>query len=80
MRTFVGANNYQFSIFRIIMTTENETLITETPSKKKKSVVREWIEALLLALIAATLIRTFLIEAYPTSSTQVRDPRQRTNV
>lgn len=70
MRTFVGANNYQFSIFRLIMTTENETLITETPSKKKKSVVREWIEALLLALIAATLIRTFLIEAYtiPTSS------------
>lgn len=55
----------------IIMTTENEmAVVAETPKKKKKSVVREWIEALLLALIAATIIRTFLIEAYtiPTSS------------
>jgi signal peptidase I len=31
---------------------------------KKKSVAREWIDAALFAIIAATLIRTFLFEAY----------------
>lgn len=38
--------------------------------KKKKSKAREWLDAALFALIAATLIRTFLIEAYtiPTGS------------
>ncbi len=36
----------------------------------KKSVVREWADAIIFAVIAATIIRTFLIEAYtiPTSS------------
>ncbi|HZG01357.1 MAG TPA: S26 family signal peptidase, partial [Chitinophagales bacterium] len=35
-----------------------------------KSKTREWIEAILFAVIAATLIRTFIIEAYtiPTPS------------
>lgn len=39
-------------------------------TKKKKSVGREWVDALLFAIIAATLIRTFFIEAYtiPTGS------------
>jgi signal peptidase I len=38
--------------------------------KKKKSVVREWVDAAIFAIIAATLIRTFVIEAYtiPTGS------------
>ncbi len=38
--------------------------------KKKKSVLREWFDAALFAVIAATLIRTFLAEAYtiPTGS------------
>src|SRR6202000_1160370 len=38
--------------------------------KKKKSVVREWTDAIVFAVIAATLIRTFFIEAYviPTPS------------
>ena len=38
--------------------------------KKKKSEVRNWFDAILFAVIAATLLRTFLIEAYtiPTSS------------
>lgn len=38
--------------------------------KKKKSVFREWVDAALFAIIAATLIRTFLAEAYtiPTGS------------
>ena len=37
---------------------------------KKKSEIRSWVEAITFAVIAATLLRTFLIEAYtiPTSS------------
>src|SRR5437899_3004129 len=40
------------------------------PAKAKKTVSREWFDAILFAVIAATLIRTFLIEAYtiPTPS------------
>ena len=40
------------------------------PKKKKKSEFRSWIDAILFAVIAATILRTFLIEAYtiPTSS------------
>ncbi|HRW97261.1 MAG TPA: signal peptidase I [Bacteroidales bacterium] len=36
----------------------------------KKSVVREWVDAIIFAVVAATIIRTFLLEAYtiPTSS------------
>ncbi len=36
----------------------------------KKTIVREWTDAIIFAVIAATIIRTFLIEAYtiPTSS------------
>jgi signal peptidase I len=39
-------------------------------AKKKKSKTREWIDALIFAVIAATLIRTFVMEAYtiPTPS------------
>src|SRR5690606_8099051 len=38
--------------------------------KKKKPVWREWLDAALFAIVAATIIRTFLIEAYtiPTGS------------
>jgi signal peptidase I len=38
--------------------------------KKKKSVIREWLDAIVFAVIAATLIRMFTIEAYtiPTPS------------
>src|SRR6478736_9262961 len=38
--------------------------------KKKKSVWREWLDAALFAIIAATIIRTFFVEAYtiPTGS------------
>ena len=40
------------------------------PDKKKKSATREWVDAIVFAVIAATLIRTFFIEAYviPTPS------------
>ena len=42
----------------------------KTPAKKKKSATREWVDAIVFAVIAATLIRTFFIEAYviPTPS------------
>src|SRR5476651_2785145 len=42
----------------------------KNPAKKKKSVTREWVDAIVFAVIAATLIRTFFIEAYviPTPS------------
>jgi signal peptidase I len=43
---------------------------TTPVKKKKKSAVREWTDAIVFAVIAATLIRTFFIEAYviPTPS------------
>lgn len=42
----------------------------DTKNKKKKPVWREWLDAAMFAIIAATLIRTFLFEAYtiPTGS------------
>lgn len=42
----------------------------DKPAKKKKGFVREWVDAIVFAVIAATIIRLFLIEAYtiPTSS------------
>ncbi len=43
---------------------------TDTEQKKKKPVWREWLDAALFAIVAATLIRTFFFEAYtiPTGS------------
>jgi signal peptidase I len=43
---------------------------TDTKLKKKKSVAREWLDAAVFAIVAATIIRTFFIEAYtiPTPS------------
>ena len=51
-------------------TVESTTTNTEKPKKKKKPVWREWVDAALFAIVAATLIRTFLFEAYtiPTGS------------
>jgi signal peptidase I len=38
--------------------------------RKKKSVLREWLDAAIFAIVAATIIRTFFVEAYtiPTGS------------
>ncbi|MEZ5046719.1 MAG: signal peptidase I [Chitinophagaceae bacterium] len=36
----------------------------ENTSKKKKSLLREWLDAAVFAIVAATIIRTFFIEAY----------------
>lgn len=45
-------------------------IATANRIKVKKSVVREWTDAIIFAVVAATIIRVFLIEAYtiPTSS------------
>lgn len=42
----------------------------DNPNKKKKSALREWLDAAIFALIAATIIRTFFFEAFniPTES------------
>ena len=51
--------------------TKKETVTTtETNKKKKKPVWREWLDAGVFAIVAATLIRTFFFEAYtiPTGS------------
>ena len=49
---------------------KKETNSDNNKEKKKKSVWREWIDAALFAIVAATLIRTFFFEAYtiPTGS------------
>src|ERR1700729_2831338 len=51
--------------------TERKIVVaTEVNKKKKKPIWREWLDAALFAIIAATLIRTFFFEAYtiPTGS------------
>jgi signal peptidase I len=50
--------------------TEKKPSASAKKSKKKKSKTREWIDALIFAVIAATIIRTFVMEAYtiPTPS------------
>lgn len=52
--------------------TRPETVFTgpEEAKKYKKSVVREWADAIVFAVVAATIIRVFFIEAFtiPTSS------------
>ena len=48
---------------------KKNTEATEKP-RKKKSIIREWVDAAVFAIVAATLIRLFLFEAYtiPTAS------------
>ncbi|MBS1658454.1 MAG: signal peptidase I [Bacteroidetes bacterium] len=50
--------------------TQNKPADKAKKGKKKKSKTREWIDALIFAVIAATIIRTFVMEAYtiPTPS------------
>lgn len=47
-----------------------ETAAGNNKNKKKKSVAREWADAAIFAIVAATIIRTFFFEAYtiPTGS------------
>jgi len=52
------------------LTEKEKYLDPDKRPKRKKGIVREWVDAILFAVIAATIIRTFLLEAYtiPTSS------------
>lgn len=49
---------------------ENEYIAPENRKPHKKTATREWVDAILFAVIAATIIRMFMVEAYtiPTSS------------
>src|ERR1700742_4284152 len=58
-------------IARMPFWTKKETVTTtEVYRNKRKPVWREWLDACVFAIVAATLIRTFLFEAYtiPTGS------------
>ena len=60
-----------FIYFPYLGFSENERYAGETVvANYKKTVVREWIDAAVFAIVAATLIRTFVFEAYviPTPS------------
>jgi signal peptidase I len=62
---------FPFAYLPYLGFSKNETYLD--PAKRpviKKTVVREWVDAIIFAVIAASIIRIFLIEAYtiPTSS------------
>jgi len=60
-----------FIYFPILGLKSEEKFITADKRKKfEKGFVREWVDAIVFAVVAATIIRTFLLEAYtiPTSS------------
>ena len=46
------------------MNKKKNTIGPEIVNKHKKSATREWIDAAVFAIVAATLIRTFIFEAY----------------
>lgn len=52
------------------ITKQAEYLIPESRVPRKKTATREWVDAIIFAVIAATIIRMFMVEAYtiPTSS------------
>lgn len=59
-------------IYLPLIGSKKEVVYTDptTIEREKKGPVREWLDAIIFAVIAATIIRTFLFEAYtiPTSS------------
>ncbi len=60
-----------FIYFPYLAFKKNERFVDpDERQEPKKGVVREWVDAIVFAVVAATIIRTFLIEAYtiPTSS------------
>lgn len=60
-----------FVYFPIIGFNQDEVFVSADERPKiKKSFTREWVDAIVFAVVAATIIRTFLLEAYtiPTSS------------
>ena len=66
-----GAVIFPFVYLPYLGLSPKEKYIPADKRKKvKKTMLREWVDAIIFAVIAATIIRTFLIEAYtiPTSS------------
>lgn len=62
---------FPFVYFPMLGLNEDEVFIDpDKRPKRKKSFAREWTDAIIFAVVAATIIRTFLLEAYtiPTSS------------
>lgn len=61
---------FPFIYFPYIAHENQQYLDPETREEPIKSMTREWIDAIIFAVVAAMIIRTFLIEAYtiPTSS------------
>jgi signal peptidase I len=62
---------FPFGYFPWITIRENEKFVDPDQRPEiKKTVVREWADAIIFAVVAATIIRTFIMEAYtiPTSS------------
>lgn len=60
---------YVYLVYLGVSEKENFIPPVERP-KIKKSTLREWVDAIIFAVVAATIIRTFIFEAYtiPTSS------------
>ena len=66
-----GAVLFPFVYLPYLGLSPKEKFVPADQQKKvKKTLVREWTDAIIFAVIAATIIRTFLIEAYtiPTAS------------
>jgi len=61
---------FPFIYFPYIASKKDTYLDPENRKEPPKTVTREWVDAIIFAVVAATIIRTFLIEAYtiPTSS------------
>ena len=64
---------FSFNNWRYFILGNNKLAILEKKRKEKKkpkSEIKSWFNAIIFAVIAATILRTFLIEAYtiPTSS------------
>jgi signal peptidase I len=60
-----------FVYFPYLGFSKTENFVTEEKRQKfEKGFTREWVDAIIFAVVAATIIRTFLLEAYtiPTSS------------
>lgn len=62
---------FPFVYFPVLGMKKEEIFISpDNRPKRKKTVAREWVDAIIFAVVAATIIRTFLLEAFtiPTSS------------
>ncbi|TVR76383.1 MAG: signal peptidase I [Chitinophagaceae bacterium] len=65
-----GVFLFPFYLPFLNFTTTPKFIGPSSKTTRQKSATREWVEALLFAVVAATIIRTFFVEAYtiPTSS------------